>query len=799
MWQWNPYAPWAALTVIICGAMAWWVWRRSSSKASIDFVLTAGALMVEGLGLLIDLSAATLPLKHVGVFIQYVGFIFVPTTALRFALTNTGRTWMTPRVFWLLLSPGLALLLAFLTNDLHHAVEVSNELSPRDGFFMRHTVAGGAFWLFVAWAYLQVLLVAIIYGFEVLYGSPLGRRHAVLLLMGTMVPWSTNVIFLKGWAPDPALDLTVFGYTVTAVLWAVAITRARMTELVPAARNLVFDRLVDPVVVLDTQARFLDGNEAFSRLADEVLAELPGHTLSSFGLGEALTSDELERHGRTYSVGRSWLSEGTQVLVFRDVTDRAAADAAQRRAAQEAAALAKARTDFLARMSHEVRTPLYGILGAAELALDRPLDQRARELLKAVQRSGSALVSVVDEILDFSKLDARQVRASVTDFDLLLLVDDLLTIFLGVARARNVTLRAEIDADTRWLRSDGLRVRQVLTNLLSNALKFTDVGEVVLSVHVKRTDTGRCAVKLAVRDTGCGIAPDAQARIFEAFAQADDTVARKYGGTGLGLSIARGLVEALGGTLSLHSEVGKGSTFSVQLALEEGHAPTVEAHRTAGVRDGVVLVVDDHLVGRTISRAMLEREGCRVELAASGEEALAMVQPGRYALVFLDVRMPDVDGPEVFRRLRASGVDTPIVWLTADVLGSFPGASDAQGVLPKPFQAEALRAILDRFMKWSPTVSRPLFPEVTEAFAESSGRELDAIVSAHARRDANEIARLLHELKGSAGFAGATEVAALCATEEDVLVLLPRLRGARERDLNRLRAAAAPGRPEAEA
>ncbi|MGV3622967.1 MAG: histidine kinase N-terminal 7TM domain-containing protein [Archangium sp.] len=799
MWQWNPYAPWAAVTVLACGAMAWWVWRRSSSKASLDFVLVAGALMVEGSGLLLDLCAANLPLKQVGLFIQFVGFIFVPTTALRFALTNTGRSWMTWRVFWLLMTPGLALLVAFLTNDVHHTVDVSTELSPRDGFVMRNSVAGSAFWLFVAWAYLQVLLVAIIYGFETLYGSPLGRRHAVLLLLGTLIPWVTNVIFLKGWAPDPALDLTVFGYTATAILWAIAITRARMTELVPAARNLVFDRLVDPVVVLDQHGRFLDGNAAFAKLADEALEELPGHTLAAFGLGDALTADEFVRNGRVYSVGRSTLADGMEALVFRDVTERAEAEATQRRAALEAAALAKARTDFLARMSHEVRTPLYGILGAAELALDRPLDERARELLKAVQRSGSALVNVVDEILDFSKLDARQVRASIADFDLLQLVDDLLTIFLGVARGRNVELRAEVNAEARWIRSDSLRLRQVLTNLLSNALKFTEAGEVVLVVDVKRVGDGRCTVTIAVRDTGCGIAPDAQARIFEAFAQADDSVARKYGGTGLGLSIARGLVEALGGQLSLRSEVGKGSTFTLQLALEEGHAPRPEARRGSGTRAGTVLVVDDHLVGRTISRAMLEREGCSVELASSGEEAIAMVQPGRYALVFLDVRMPDIDGPEVFRRIRASGVDTPVVWLTADVLGSFPGASDAQGVLPKPFQAEALRAILDRFVKLTPAAESPLFPEVTEAFAESSERELNAISVALSRNDGNEIARLLHELKGSAGFAGATEVAAICSTGEDVGVMLPRLREARERELHRLRAAGAPGRNEADA
>lgn len=790
MWQWNPYAPWAALTVVASGLTAWWVARRSTSKAARDFLIVASALMVDGLGAVIDLSGATLGVKAVGVFLQYAGFVFIPTAALRFALTNTGRTWMSSRVFWLFMTPGLLLLAGWLTNDLHHAVEVTNALSPRDGFVMRNTVAGWGFWAFVLWSYVQVLVVAIVYGFEVLYGSPLGRRHAVLLLAGTLLPWVSNGVFLLGLSPDPALDLTVYGYTATAVFWAVAITRGRMTELVPAARNLVFDRLADPVVVLDAEDRFLDGNAAFSRLVHEAMGELHGHQLSAWGLGDALTQDEVQRDGRTYEIGRTSLPNGSRVLVLRDVTERVEAVAAQRRAAQEAAALAKARTDFLARMSHEVRTPLYGILGAAELAMDRPLDERARELLKAVQRSGTALVGVVDEILDFSRLDARQVRAEVLDLDLLTLVDDLLTVFTSLARGRGITLRGEVKAEVRWVRTDGLRLRQVLTNLLSNAIKFTDAGEVVLALDVRR-EGGRCAVTVAVRDTGCGITPEAQAHIFEPFAQADETISRRYGGTGLGLSIARGLVEALGGTLSLDSIVGRGSTFTVRFSPDEGQAPAVVEARGSGVRSGTVLVVDDHLVGRTISRAMLEREGCRVEVATSGEEALAMIQPGRYALVFLDVRMPDLDGPEVFARVRAAGVDTPIVWLTADVLGSFPYASDAQGILPKPFRADALRAVLDRFVTLTPTVERPLFAEVTEAFAASSAQELDALARAIATHESKEISRLLHELKGSAGFAGATEVAALCATREEPAVMLPRLREARVRDLERLRAAGA--------
>ena len=785
MWQLNPYAPFIAFAAIICFSIGAWVRARGRSPVARALLWIVACLVVDGLGLVWDLSAATMPLKRVGVFLQYLGFSFIPITGLNFALTWSGRDVHRGWRIWLAALPGALLVLGWLTNGWHHAVEVSNALSQRDGFVMRATVAGWGFWVFLLYAYLCVLLCAVVYVAALRSGSALSKAQARLLLAGTFVPWLANIIFLSGLAPiDPALDVSVFGHVAMVGLWAIALSRGQMLELIPAARNLVFEKLGDPVVVLDGRGRVLDSNEAFRSLVNVSADALTGASLQSLGLG-ALEGAEWTHAGRTFAVAHSRLelhrrAAAGEVLSLRDVSERVAAQV-------EAARLARARADFLARMSHEVRTPLYGVLGSTELALSRELPDDVRGLLEAVQRSGDALVEIVDEVLDFSRVDSGRVRAELRAVDLCALVGDLKLVFEGQARMRGNVLRLERPPGPCVVRTDAARLRQVLNNLVSNAIKFTEKGEVAVRLEVSPLEGARRRVVLVVSDTGIGIAPEVHESIFEPFAQADASISRKYGGSGLGLSIARRLVQLLGGRLSLESTPGKGSTFTVELEAEAADSPEVAAPaQRASSREGQVLVVDDHHVSRQLSRSLLEREGCHVHTVSSGQEALSAASEHRFALVLLDVRMPDLEGPEVLERLRASGVETPVVWFTADTVDVERLSKRAQGVLRKPFRAEELREVLDRFVKRSGPAVRA-DDGVTQAFVESSGRELEAIAAAAARRQFDEVRSLLHGLRGSAGLIGAHELSELCAVPaEEIDAALPMLRAARERALTHL-------------
>lgn len=521
MWQFNPYAPAVALATLTTLLASWWVWRRAPVPGSREFLTVCLFIGLHGLGTTWDLSAATLEGKNTGLFFVYLGFLFTPTASIRFAVTFTGRTWLEGKRGWWLNVPALLLLALFLTNRFHHLAEISTELSPRDGFLMRHAVAGPAFWAYVPVAYLLAAGVSVLYALEIFQGTLLRRRQARLLFAGTLAPWAANAIYLLGLAPDPALDLTPIAYGVTAVLWGIALTREGMLELVPVARNRVFEMLSDAVIVVDGKGRVLDANAAMATLIARPLSSLSGRTLEELGLATA--SGEFTRDGRTFSIGRSEVTGGGatgEVLLFRDVS-------AQRRAIDEADALARARADFLARMSHEVRTPLFGLLGATELAMDGTLDPNTRSLLEIARRSGAALSEVVDEILDFERLGSQHARAEVLDVDLLQLGGDLFTLFSLRARERGLELRTEFDAALPFLRTDGPRLRQVLTNLLSNALKFTSTGEVVLTLSTRAVSAGLVEVICCVRDTGPGISADARERVFEPFAQEDETISRR--------------------------------------------------------------------------------------------------------------------------------------------------------------------------------------------------------------------------------------------------------------------------------
>ena len=440
MWQVNPYAPFIALAGLLTLGIGAWVRARGRSPVTQALLVLVVFLLIDAVGLVWDLSAATMPLKRVGVFLQYVGFSLIPIAGLNFAFIWSGREPLRGLRAWLMVAPSLLLILGWLTNGSHHAVEVSNELSARDGFVMRATVAGWGFWSWAAFAYVCIGWCTVVYLRELWSGSALSKMQARMLLLGNVAPWLSNFVFLAGWAPDPALDLTMFGHVGMVGMWSVALARGQMLELIPAARNLVFEKLGDPVLVLDGQGRVLDSNEAFRSLVQVQAEALFGVSLESLGLA-ALRGTEWAHGARTFAVlhSRVTLHRGAaagEVLSLSDVSERVAAGL-------EACRLAKARADFLARMSHEVRTPLYGILGSTELALEHPLPEEARALLQAVQRSGDALVEIVDEVLDFSRVDAGRMKAELRAVELGALVDDLKVVFEGSARVRGNALRIE--------------------------------------------------------------------------------------------------------------------------------------------------------------------------------------------------------------------------------------------------------------------------------------------------------------------------------------------------------------------
>ncbi|PYP31602.1 MAG: hypothetical protein DMD49_07795 [Gemmatimonadetes bacterium] len=355
------------------------------------------------------------------------------------------------------------------------------------------------------------------------------------------------------------------------------------------------------------------------------------------------------------------LLEHLQVTARLAVSEEAAkrAEEVMRQARDLAQHTAQARAAFLANMSHEIRTPMNAVLGFVELVLDTDLAAEQRRALELVRSSSEALLTILNDILDYSKIEAQHLELEAIPFDLAKLVHATTSLLAVRAREKHLELLADVPAETpRIVRGDPTRVRQVLTNLVGNAIKFTEAGEVGVSVASAAEDGGRARVRFSVRDTGIGIAPEQLGAIFDEFTQADVSMTRRYGGTGLGLAISQKLVRLMGGELSVRSEVGRGSEFHFTLSLPVEATVELPAGGRASLGGRRLLVVDDNETNRRILRDMLAAEGVAVDEATNatgGLEALrrAVAKGAPYDLTILDAQMPDEDGFDLAAAVRA--------------------------------------------------------------------------------------------------------------------------------------------------
>jgi len=386
-------------------------------------------------------------------------------------------------------------------------------------------------------------------------------------------------------------------------------------------------------------------------------------------------------------------------------------------ALEQAKGAAQAKADFLANMSHEIRTPLNGVLGSLSLMERCELREEAREHLAISQASGKAVLSIINDILDYSKIEAGKLELEERPYDLVTLVEEAVRISRAGAAGKSVELRAELDpAMPRQVLGDDNRLRQVLLNLLNNALKFTERGSVVLRAGVARKDGDCLEVAFAVEDTGIGMNPEQLGRLFRPFVQADSSTTRRFGGSGLGLTICKQVVQCMGGEIWVESERGAGSTFSFTVRLGCGQglagdgvdAAATRRRQPARLEGKLVLVAEDNRVNQMLARKMLEVLGLRVVIASNGQEAVELFPRRRWDLVLMDCQMPVLDGYQATRRIReleGEGRRTPVVAVTANVMPSDRERGRKAGMddrLAKPYDLEELTELLHRWLPMEP-------------------------------------------------------------------------------------------------
>jgi signal transduction histidine kinase/DNA-binding LytR/AlgR family response regulator len=616
---------------------------------------------------------------------------------------------------------------------------------------------------------------------------------------------------------------------VRSVLYVVERHRARLQH---EQLQHLLDAMPDAILVADSSGQTRFANPAaealFGLRRDQLLAEPVVFSAPSDVPTElTIVSGGEPRTCEMRVVDIEWGGEAAQLASIRDLTARHQAEQLRLRSAvlerdnERIASATRAKSRFLANMSHEIRTPMNAVIGLSYLLERTELSVDQADLVGKVKVAGKALLGIINNVLDLSKIEAAELTLEHAPFDVNRLLQDV-SLLAGVqAQAKGIDFSIEAPEALEPRVGDATRLQQVLSNLVNNAIKFTERGGVTLEVRERPGPQGVPMLRFGVRDSGIGISPEARQRLFQPFVQADASTTRRFGGTGLGLSIVRQLVELMGGRVGVNSHEGVGSEFWVELALEcsDSGAFTmsdfmVPAEPRAQVLPQALpglrlLVVDDSPINREVARRILELEGATVSQAENGQEAVSrlLADPQGYDLVLMDVQMPVLDGLDATRRIR-SGLGLrrlPIIALTAGTLGSERQMAEAAGMndfVPKPFEPEMLLRRIRRHARASgrdstnpppgpardaPTVAQATtWPAIQGIDGKAARRRLGGDLALFASmlgrllRDFADLGRAptqtpeqrrgcaarLHNLKGSAATLGAQEIERLAACAE---------------------------------
>ncbi|MDQ6727052.1 MAG: PAS domain S-box protein [Actinomycetota bacterium] len=634
------------------------------------------------------------------------------------------------------------------------------------------------------------------------------------------VVWAiANLTFLRDEAGNPLSWVGQFqDITARRTLETDLRERERLTRRILETAHDAFVSIDEAGVVVDwnSQAEVTFGwerDEIIGReLADTIVPEAlrDGYrrglqrfltTGTSSLIGPLVELSGLHRSGREFPVELTICAvptvDGYRFNAFlRDISGRRRVEEEVARAHSAAVEASRMKSEFLANMSHEIRTPLNGVIGMTGLLLQTDLDAEQRDFAETAKRSGEVLLDVVNGVLDLSKIEAAKLDLDSCDFDLRELADDVGRLLGPQARAKGLGLSVSVALEVPIrMTGDPGRVRQVITNLAGNAVKFTDAGDVAIDVSLAEAGD-RPLVRVEVRDTGIGIPAADQDRLFESFTQAHASTTRRYGGTGLGLAISKRLAELMGGSIGLDSAPGRGSTFwfTVRLGVAGPPPPASVALvaqsgpiAPAGLR---VLVAEDNPVNQRVASAMLARLGFGVDVVGGGAQAVEALRHGSYAAVLMDCQMPGMNGYEstaAIRREEGARHRTPIVAVTASAMKGDEERCLAAGMdayLPKPVRMEALAEVLRRLLPDpSGTTTDEACdvdcdvladledlsgdPALFEVFVTETSNRIEVLDRAVSIGDMGEAARSAHSVRGSAGAFGARGLGAL-STELEV-------------------------------
>lgn len=690
VWQQTPYTLPLFITTLICFASAGFTYRQRQIPGASDLYKMLIGITLWAFFYALELQAVQLSTKLFMAKVEYMGIVYVPLGYLLFVLHYFGdiQKLKFPRqsISALFIIPSITLLLVW-TNEFHHLIWTVTKLTYNEGRSFLAVEYGFWFWVNIGYAYLVLLASSYLLFRKTLTTQELYRGQIILLIAGSLFPWVGNALYVTGNNPFPNLDLTPFSFAATALFFAWALFRFSFLDIVPVARGLVIEKLAEGVIVLDKLYRVIDINETAVTLLQLNKKEIIGQPLQfdhsqCTSLQNMLQQDppskiEMTFSDKVYEASVIQLENANskslgRLITLHNVTHRKESERLLQQAKEAAEEAAQAKTNFLTNMSHEIRTPLNAVVGMSEMLRQTTLNPNQKEMINEVSKSSQELLLLINNILDFAKLEEGDLNLNKQPFDLVDCIEASLEKVYAAANDKQLRLSYHIAEQTpTLLLGDPVRLRQILVILLENGIKFTEEGYVELSVRLANQSQQAKSVNLqfTIKDSGIGISPEKIQTLFSPFQQGDSSMTRAYGGTGLGLVICKRLVELMGGEIHLHSGEGQGTAvhFSANFKISKeanSFVVTLRNHNATLANKRLLLIISDTTCRRQISKEA-RTAGLEVYAAGSSKEAIYWINKSQpFDAVLLEMAVWQEE-PGITAQLlhRESKLPLPIILL----------------------------------------------------------------------------------------------------------------------------------------
>ncbi|HPE69357.1 MAG TPA: histidine kinase N-terminal 7TM domain-containing protein, partial [Thermotogota bacterium] len=797
--------------------------KRRPAPGSLQMAWLMVATAVWCFTSIFEARGSTLDQKVFWSVVSYLGSQTTPVFFFLFTLHFTRKvTLPKPRLAAsLFVLPAISLGMA-ITNHWHHLLWSSVSLEPVSGGVAGVYGHGPWFWVVVLYAY-TLVFSSIVQLFRFIFShSNLFSLQARMVFLGCLFPFVANVLYAIDTRLIGGFDPTPLSFTVSNVFLALAALRYRMLDLAPVAWEQVARSLDDGILVVDEQDRIVDWNLTFARwmqpTMDWVSRKLPSVLPEWEDFLQLTPEKKMRKEIEVHRAGTQVIEASTtplrnrskqligKVLLFHDISEQKRVQKELQDARNLADSANRSKSEFLATMSHEIRNPLHGIEGLLFLLEKTPLSPQQKDYLERIRLGMQTLGSIVNDILDISKVEAGKLELEETHFSLEEMVSGVAGLFQASAVEKGIPFHVEMQENAKGTYlGDPLRISQILNNFLSNALKFTASGNIVLGVTCTgdhKAAEGCSWLCFSVLDSGIGMNEEQKKRLFQSFSQGDVSMARKYGGTGLGLAISKSLAEKMGGAIHFSSSPGKGSVFSLQIQLKrvESTQPLLQEKTLPRTSPGLlrgkrVLLVEDDRVNREMTREVLEKLGLDVACAPDGAKAFQQVSTKDFDLVLTDIHLPDMEGSSIVAELRQHARHpTPVIAISASVSPTDRDQFLSAGVhrfLLKPLSPEKLAQVLGEVFSGNEISlfsdseflhnfdlkeglkmvggETEAYQKILGIFQESLEADLQSYSGFRAQQDFQQLAKLIHRLKGAALSMGAVSLGKLCEKVEGMI------------------------------